>query len=80
MIFLDFSGKFFGFLGEIFGHPSEFCLDFLVKFFRVTRLERPKGVKDEVKQAEGPKAGPGPGLGGPGGRPKSRGPTCPLDF
>ena len=64
MIFLDFSGKFFGFLGEIFGHPSEFCLDFLVKFFRVTRLERPKGVKDEVKQARRAQSRPGSGVGG----------------
>ena len=37
---------FFGFFGDFF----VFLGDFFVKFFGVTQLERPKGVKDKVKQ------------------------------
>ena len=39
----------------------------LVNFAWVTRPERPKGVKDEVKRPEGPPI-------------RSRGPEGPLDF
>ena len=35
-----------------------------MQFFGVTRLEHPKGVKDEVKQARWAQSRPGSGVGG----------------
>ena len=55
---------FFGFLCEIFFIFLRNLFDISLKFFEVTRLERPKEVKDKVKQAR--KAQSRPGVGGPG--------------
>ena len=70
-----------------------FLVNFFVKFFGVTQLDRPKGVKDKVKQTWWAQSRSGSGVGwvcgsgvrgpggsggpGSGGRPRSRGPTGP---
>ena len=65
MICLEFYSEitFFEFLVIFFVFFCEFFLDFLVKYFCVTWLERPKGVKDKVKQTQWAQSRSGSGVG-----------------